>query len=88
MKKCILDFRLLQTNVIKTAEFPSTIVAKRIHNTVNCSVCRRNKDIGSSQQRFCGRIYDIEKVLKGIKITKPFGLIRPTNAQAIKAIKA
>lgn len=40
MKKFILDLRLLRYNVIKTALLPSTIVAKRIHNTVNCSVCK------------------------------------------------
>ena len=43
MKKFIRDFRLFRNNVTKTAVFPSTITANRIHNTVNCSVCNSRK---------------------------------------------
>lgn len=38
MKKFIRDFLLFRYKVMRTAELPNTIVAKRIHRTVNCSV--------------------------------------------------
>lgn len=43
MKKFILDLRLFKYKVISTALFPKTIVAKSIHNTVNCSVWKKTK---------------------------------------------
>lgn len=43
IKKFILDFRLFRYKVTRTALFPNTITAKRIHKTVNCSVCGREK---------------------------------------------
>lgn len=45
MKKFILDFRLFRYKVTSTALFPNTITAKSIHKTVNCSVCKRRKEI-------------------------------------------
>lgn len=45
MKKFILDLRLFKYKVISTALFPKTIVAKSIHNTVNCSVCKENEEM-------------------------------------------
>jgi hypothetical protein len=42
MKKFILDFRdLLSSSATNTALLPRTMLANRIHSTVNCSVCEQ-----------------------------------------------
>lgn len=64
MKKFILDLRLFRYKVIKTAEFPSTMVKSRIHNTVNCSVC------GGGRERKGKVRLELEKLFRSLSLAQ------------------